>query len=68
MRACPDCGCRVYGLGCVNCHEEAYIEEQAWLDDVRREPTVLAVDLADDLDPPALAAPGHAMQATEARS
>lgn len=28
MRTCENCGCRVYSLGCVNCDEEAYIEEQ----------------------------------------
>ena len=25
---CENCGCRVYKLGCVNCDEENYIEEQ----------------------------------------
>lgn len=29
MKTCPDCGERVYSLGCVNCNEAAYIEEQA---------------------------------------
>lgn len=40
MKTCPDCGCRVYKLGCVNCNEAAYIEEQIqligleeWIDD-----------------------------------
>lgn len=33
MKTCPDCGERVYNLGCVNCNEAAYIEQQA-LDDV----------------------------------
>ena len=28
MHTCPDCGERVYNLGCVNCNEIAYIEEQ----------------------------------------
>lgn len=28
MKTCPDCGERVYNLGCVNCNEMAYIEEQ----------------------------------------
>ena len=32
MKTCPDCGCRVYRLGCVNCCEEAYIEQQAYFD------------------------------------
>ena len=26
MKTCPDCGSRVYSLGCVNCNEAAYIE------------------------------------------
>lgn len=33
MKTCPDCGERVYNLGCVNCNEEAYIEEQVRLDE-----------------------------------
>ena len=28
MKTCPDCGERVFKLGCVNCDEELYIEEQ----------------------------------------
>lgn len=28
MKTCPDCGERVYNLGCVNCNEAAYIQEQ----------------------------------------
>lgn len=31
METCPDCGERVYSLGCTNCNEEAYIEEQEYL-------------------------------------
>lgn len=31
MKTCPDCGERVYNLGCVNCNEPAYIEEQEQL-------------------------------------
>lgn len=31
---CEDCGSAVYDLGCVNCNEEAYINQQAELDDV----------------------------------
>ncbi len=31
MKTCPDCGERVYNLGCVNCNEPAYIEEQEML-------------------------------------
>lgn len=33
MKTCPDCGERVYNLGCVNCNESAYIEEQIQLTD-----------------------------------
>ena len=33
MKVCPDCGCRVYALGCVNCDEESYIEQQVVLDE-----------------------------------
>jgi hypothetical protein len=25
---CLDCGCPVYSLGCTNCNEENYIDEQ----------------------------------------
>jgi hypothetical protein len=28
MKTCENCGCRVYDLGCVNCDEMNYIEEQ----------------------------------------
>jgi hypothetical protein len=31
MKTCPECGCRVYSLGCTNCNETAYIEEQETL-------------------------------------
>lgn len=34
MRTCPDCGERVYNLGCVNCNEVAYIEEQERMTDL----------------------------------
>lgn len=34
MKTCPDCGERVYNLGCVNCNEIAYIEEQERLNDL----------------------------------
>lgn len=27
-KGCPNCGCRVYSLGCVNCDEINYIEQQ----------------------------------------
>lgn len=32
MKTCEDCGCRVYSLGCVNCDEDAYIEQQESFD------------------------------------
>lgn len=25
---CEDCGCKVFGGRCVNCHEELYIQDQ----------------------------------------
>lgn len=28
MNYCPDCGCKMFGGFCTNCHEEVYIEEQ----------------------------------------
>lgn len=28
MKTCPNCGERVYRLGCTNCDEKAYIEDQ----------------------------------------
>lgn len=34
MTTCENCGCRVYKLGCVNCNEIAYIEEQDVLTDL----------------------------------
>jgi hypothetical protein len=37
MKTCPDCGCRVYEYGCVNCDEADYIEMQA-LDDLLKAP------------------------------
>jgi hypothetical protein len=42
---CPNCGCRVYRLGCVNCDEPAYIDEQVLLTESYGEPqSVDAVD------------------------
>lgn len=32
-KSCPNCGCRVYKRGCVNCNEENYIQEQIDLTD-----------------------------------
>jgi len=32
MKTCPDCGSRVYNLGCTWCNEEAYIAEQVEFD------------------------------------
>lgn len=33
-KTCPDCGELVYNLGCTNCNELAYIEEQDRLTDL----------------------------------
>ena len=38
MNTCPDCGSRVYKLGCVNCNEAAYIEEQEQFTDALQGP------------------------------
>lgn len=48
MRTCPDCGERVYNLGCVNCNEDAYIEEQIRLTD-RDYPDEEVADALEDL-------------------
>jgi hypothetical protein len=34
MKTCENCGSNVYGLGCVNCDEVNYIEEQEYLTDL----------------------------------
>lgn len=44
-RTCPDCGERVYSLGCVNCNEAAYIEEQDRLTDLIEPEPAFADDL-----------------------
>lgn len=28
MKTCQDCGCKIIGNHCVNCHEETFIHEQ----------------------------------------
>lgn len=33
MKTCENCGCAVYKLGCVNCDETNYIEEQDYMTD-----------------------------------
>ena len=33
MKTCPDCGCRIYEYGCVNCNEADYIEAQSFLNE-----------------------------------
>lgn len=33
MKYCENCGCKVFKLGCVNCDEMNYIEEQKWRND-----------------------------------
>jgi hypothetical protein len=42
--ACEDCGCRIYGRFCTNCHEEVFIEAQ-YLEDGECAPQLIA-DLA----------------------
>lgn len=35
IKTCPNCGSRVYSLGCVYCDEDAYIAEQEHLTDIQ---------------------------------
>ena len=52
MKTCPDCGCRVYKLGCVNCDEAAYVEEQEMLTDLQYpEQSRESATPADAVDP-----------------
>ena len=34
MKTCEDCGCRIYSGHCVNCHEEVFIVEQYYEDNL----------------------------------
>jgi hypothetical protein len=34
-KTCPDCGCRIYEYGCVNCNEEEYISMQEFYEPPR---------------------------------
>ena len=38
-KTCSDCGSKMYGGHCVNCHEETYIAEQNYSND---EPIVMS--------------------------
>ena len=29
-KTCPDCGCRVYEYGCVNCNEQDYTDMEEY--------------------------------------
>ncbi len=31
-KTCPDCGCRIFEYGCVNCNEQDYIDMQKYQD------------------------------------
>lgn len=48
IKTCPDCGERVYNLGCVNCNEPAYIEEQEQLTDLLYPSPRAKVDIPTD--------------------
>jgi hypothetical protein len=53
-KTCPDCGERVYKLGCVNCNEEAYIAEQEvlnYLEEAEREAAERYRNEPDDPSP-----------------
>lgn len=47
MTYCEDCGCKVYGGHCVNCHEETFIAEQNYSND---EPIAFSREFNDKLD------------------
>ena len=56
MKACENCGSRVYTLGCVNCDEDAYIAEQERLTDCYGEedgPQISRSHVQADLTPDA---------------
>jgi len=44
---CADCGSKVYGGHCVNCHEETYIAEQNYSND---EPIAFSPEFNAKLD------------------
>lgn len=49
-QTCEDCGCKVYGGHCVNCHEETFITAQ-YRDLHEQVPEVIAVaELEQSLD------------------
>lgn len=31
-KTCKECGCKIYNLGCVNCNEIDYIDEQSYFE------------------------------------
>jgi len=47
MKTCENCGERVYRLGCVNCDEPAYIEEQDRLTDEQYPPAASTLPPAE---------------------
>lgn len=51
MTTCPDCGCRVYEYGCINCNEQDYIDMQDYDDrvitDEPKEPPSRRADAAE---------------------
>lgn len=54
MKTCPDCGERVYSLGCTWCNEEAYIQEQerlTWLLDEPPAVDAVARSVTDQIEP-----------------
>lgn len=57
MKTCPDCGERVYSLGCTNCNEVAYIDEQVRLTELQypeatsAEPQRVAVAVDPHVEP-----------------
>lgn len=53
MTYCEDCGCKVYGGHCVNCHEETFIAEQNYSND---EPIAFSKEFNEKLDTQAIEA------------
>lgn len=47
MKTCEDCGSKVYGGHCVNCHEETYIAEKNYQND---EPIAFSEEFNEKLD------------------
>jgi hypothetical protein len=65
MKTCENCGERVYNLGCVNCNEMAYIEEQDRLTDLQYPEGSIAKDSGGELHDDGSVAPAVESQSTQ---